>query len=35
LVEDSPQRVVLKQQGGKLETILWADINEMTISKVS
>jgi putative membrane-bound dehydrogenase-like protein len=35
LVEDGPQRVVLKQQGGKLETIPRADIDEMTTSKVS
>jgi len=35
LVEDSPQRVILKTQGGKLETIPRADIEEMDISKVS
>jgi len=35
LVEDSPQRVVLKMQGGKLETIPRSDIEEMNISKVS
>jgi putative membrane-bound dehydrogenase-like protein len=35
LVEDSPQRVVLKMQGGKLETIVRRDIDEMEISKVS
>jgi putative heme-binding domain-containing protein len=35
VVEDNPQRVVLKLQGGKLETIPRADIEEMTVSKVS
>ena len=35
LVEESPQRVVLKQQGGKLETIPRADIDEVNVSKVS
>jgi putative heme-binding domain-containing protein len=35
LAEDSPQRVVLKMQGGKLETIPRGDIEEMNVSKVS
>ena len=35
LVEDSPKRVVLKLQGGKLETIPRDDIDMLTISKVS
>lgn len=35
LVEDSPQRVVLKTQGGKVETIARADIDEVTTSKLS
>jgi putative heme-binding domain-containing protein len=35
LVEDSPQRVVLKLQGGKIETIARADVEEMEISKLS
>ncbi|HVU87883.1 MAG TPA: PVC-type heme-binding CxxCH protein [Pirellulales bacterium] len=35
LVEDSPQRVVLKQQGGKLETIPRDGIAEMDTSKLS
>ncbi len=35
VVEDSPQRVLLKLQGGKVETILRAEIEEMSISKVS
>jgi putative heme-binding domain-containing protein len=35
VVEDNAQRVVLKQQGGKLETIARADIDEMATSKVS
>ena len=35
LVEDSPKRVVLKLQGGKLETIAREDIDVMSISKVS
>ncbi|MBI2826858.1 MAG: c-type cytochrome [Planctomycetia bacterium] len=34
-VEDGPQRVVLKQQGGKLETIPRDDIAEMETSKLS
>ena len=33
--EDSPQRVVLKLQGGKLETIPRDEVESMTISKLS
>ena len=35
VVEDSPQRIVLKVQGGKLETIPAAEIDEKRVSKVS
>jgi putative heme-binding domain-containing protein len=35
VVEDSRQRVVLKLQGGKLETLPRGDIEEMSVSKVS
>jgi putative heme-binding domain-containing protein len=35
IVENSPQRVVLKQQGGKLETIPKDDVDEITVSQVS
>jgi putative heme-binding domain-containing protein len=35
VVEDSPQRVVLKLQGGKLETVPRGDIEMMNVSKVS
>jgi putative heme-binding domain-containing protein len=35
LVEDSKQRVVLKVQGGKLETISRADIESVEVSKLS
>ncbi len=35
LVEDNPQRVVLKQQGGKLETIPRSQIDQMETSKLS
>ncbi len=35
LVEDSPQRVVLKQQGGKLEAIPRSQIAEIDTSKLS
>jgi len=35
LVEDSPQRVVLKLQGGKLETIARSDVDEMGASPLS
>jgi len=35
LVEDNPQRVVLKTQGGKIETIARADVEELTTSPLS
>ncbi len=35
MVEDTPQHVVLKLQGGKLETIARADVDELSVSKVS
>lgn len=35
VVEDSEQRVVLKVQGGKLETIARRDVDEMSVSKLS
>jgi putative heme-binding domain-containing protein len=35
VVEDTPQRVVLKQQGGKLESIPRAEVDEVSMSKVS
>jgi putative heme-binding domain-containing protein len=35
LVEDSPSRVVLKTEGGKLETVPRDEVEEMTVSKVS
>jgi putative heme-binding domain-containing protein len=35
VVEDSPQRLVLKLQGGKLETIPRGEVDEMAVSKVS
>jgi putative heme-binding domain-containing protein len=35
LVEDSPERVVLKIQGGKLETIARGDIEAMKVSELS
>jgi putative membrane-bound dehydrogenase-like protein len=35
LVEDNPQRVVLKVQGGELKTIARADVDEQFTSKVS
>lgn len=35
LSEDSPQRVVLKLQGGKLETVARGDVDQMEISKLS
>jgi putative heme-binding domain-containing protein len=35
VVEDNAQRVVLKLQGGKLETVPRADIDEMSVSPVS
>ncbi len=35
LVEDSPQRVVLKTQGGKIETIARGDVESVTTSPLS
>jgi putative heme-binding domain-containing protein len=35
LVEDSPQRIVLKLQGGKLETIAREDVEAMKVSELS
>ncbi len=35
VVENNPQRVVLKVQGGKIETIARKDIDEMAQSKLS
>jgi len=35
VVEDNAQRVVLKVQGGKLETIPRAEVDELAVSKVS
>jgi putative membrane-bound dehydrogenase-like protein len=35
LAEDSPQRIVLKTQGGKAETIPQADVDEKKLSEVS
>lgn len=35
LAEDSPQRVVLKVQGGKFETIARGDVDEMEVSRLS
>jgi putative membrane-bound dehydrogenase-like protein len=35
LVEDSPQRIVLKVQGGKLETIAREDVDAMKVSELS
>jgi putative membrane-bound dehydrogenase-like protein len=35
LVEDSPERVVLKIQGGKLETIARGDVEAMKVSELS
>jgi putative heme-binding domain-containing protein len=35
IVEDNPQRIVLKLQGGKLETIPRSEVEEVTLSKVS
>ncbi|HEX4131248.1 MAG TPA: PVC-type heme-binding CxxCH protein [Pirellulales bacterium] len=35
LAEDSPQRVVLKVQGGKLETVPRSSIEEMAVSRLS
>lgn len=35
LVEDNAQRIVLKVQGGKLETIARGDIEQMKVSELS
>lgn len=35
LAEDTPQRIVLKVQGGKLETIARGDIDELKVSELS
>jgi putative heme-binding domain-containing protein len=35
LVEDTPQHVVLKVQGGKVETIARSDVDDVSVSKVS
>jgi len=35
LAEDSPERIVLKEQGGKQETIARKDVDGVTISKLS
>ena len=35
LAEDNPQRIVLKMQGGKTETIARSDIESITISRLS
>jgi putative heme-binding domain-containing protein len=35
LVEDSPQRVVLKLPGGKVEAVPRADVEEQFVSQVS
>jgi putative heme-binding domain-containing protein len=35
LAEDTPQRIVLKVQGGKLETIARGDIEELKVSELS
>jgi putative heme-binding domain-containing protein len=35
VVEDSPQRVVLKTQGGKLETVPREEVESLAVSKVS
>jgi putative heme-binding domain-containing protein len=35
VVEDNAQRVILKTQGGKLETIPRDEIEEVTLSKLS
>jgi len=35
VVEDNPQRIVLKLQGGKLETIARGDVDDMEVSKLS
>jgi putative heme-binding domain-containing protein len=35
VAEDSPERIVLKEQGGKLDTIPRADVDSITVSKLS
>ena len=35
VAEDNAQRIVLKVQGGKLETIARNDVEEVAVSKVS
>ncbi|HEV3417227.1 MAG TPA: dehydrogenase, partial [Pirellulales bacterium] len=35
LAEDSPQRIVLKEQGGKLDTIPRSEVDSITVSKLS
>ena len=35
VVEDSPQRIVLKTQGGKIETIPRGDVDQVLHSKLS
>jgi putative heme-binding domain-containing protein len=35
VVEDTPQRIVLKQQGGKIETIPRKNVEDVTVSKIS
>jgi putative heme-binding domain-containing protein len=35
VVEDSPQRVILKVPGGKLETVARADVEELRVSELS
>jgi len=35
LVEETPQRIVLKVQGGKVETVARGDVEEYTLSKLS
>jgi putative heme-binding domain-containing protein len=35
LVEDNPQRIVLKEQGGKLDTIPRPEVESVTVSKLS
>lgn len=35
IVEDGPQRIVLKTQGGKVETIARTDVDQVTVSNLS
>ena len=35
VAEESPERIVLKTQGGKLETIAGSDVEETTTSRLS